>query len=199
MRHWSCTKFDADGSPPAYAIAIDNEHPPPSYLSTVAITCPTDIHRQSCSLDTSIKLSSTFSRYLMATGLMHMSIGLTVILCDAILTTMNESYAFSGIWTGVLNTIFGVYLIIFIGQSIITVSSVQRLLFIHIIMCLVSSIALMLSSINLATYSCRQIDFSSNRCHYSVHHLKIVLVILFASTFVQLCLNGILTCFCTRH
>jgi len=186
--NWPISKDDLYGPPPAYSIANNYENSPPSYTPSIYVVPIRNIeYQERSSSHTSIILSKKFTRYLLGSGLIHMVIGLAAIVCDVILTIMNESYSFTGLWTGALSIILGIYLILFMSRPEKRISSLKRLQYLHIIMCLISIIALILASINLASDSCYKIFLGPDRCQHSAYLIKIILVTLFVFTFIQIC------------
>ncbi|CAF0741401.1 unnamed protein product [Adineta steineri] len=185
--NWSMSRDDLYGPPPAYSLD------PPTSIYTIP-QIRNEYQERPPPLPppcTSIDLSTKFLRYILANGLLHILIGLTSIVCGILLFGMNESYPFTGIWAGVLCIILGIYLIIFISHSEKQISSLKRFKLIHIIACLLIIIALVLSSINLASNSCYEKYFELDQCQYSAQKLKIVLVTFFAFTFLQICITSI--------
>jgi hypothetical protein len=65
------------------------------------------------------------------------------------------------------------------------ICSLKRLQYFHLVMCIISIIALILASINLASDSCYKIFLGPNRCHHSAYLIKIILVTLFSFIFIQ--------------
>jgi len=186
------SKDEIYGPPPAYSV-----DPPPS-IYIVPQRRNAYEERPTSSSHASIVLSTNFLRYLLGAGLLHILIGITSIVCDILLIGMHESYPFTGIWAGVLCIIFGIYLILFMSYSEKQTYSLHRFKLIHILVCLIIIIALILSSINLASNSCYEIYFEPDQCRYSTQKLKIVLVTFFAFTFLQICTNFIVTFVHTR-
>ncbi|CAF1297834.1 unnamed protein product [Adineta ricciae] len=127
-----------------------------------------------------------------------MVVGLGTIVCDVILTIMNESYSFTGLWSGALSIILGIYLILFMSHPHKNQGSFQRLKLFHVGMFIVAVIALILSSINLASDSCYKIFLGPDRCHDSSYLIKIILVIFFSFTFAQICITIAMTCIYTK-
>jgi succinate dehydrogenase hydrophobic anchor subunit len=186
--NWPISKDELYGPPPAYSIANNYENPPPSYTPSIYVVPIRNIEYQERSSSyASIILSKKFTRYLLGSGLVHMVIGLAAIVCDVILTIMNESYSFTGLWTGALSIILGIYLILFMSRPEKRIYSLKRLQFLHIIMFLISIIALILASINLASDSCYKIFLGPDRCQHSAYLIKIILVTLYVFTFIQIC------------
>ncbi len=184
---WPISKDELYGPPPAYSV----NPPPPTSIYTITET--RNEYQERPSSHTSIVLSTNFLRYLLGAGLLHILIGITSIVCDILLIGMHESYPFTGIWAGVLCIIFGIYLILFMSYSEKQTYSLHRFKLIHILVCLIIIIALILSSINLASNSCYEIYYEPDQCRYSTQKLKIVLVTFFAFTFLQICITSILT------
>ena len=200
VTHGSLAKEEFYGSPPAYSTRDDHEHPPPSYVSAVyAIPERHTDYPQTLISPVSITLSSRFSRYLLITALLHVVLGAGTLLCDIILTIMMESYSFAGIWTGILDVLMGIYLFAFIHQPQQSKLSLQRLKRLHLAMCFITSVALILSSINLAKDSCYTSYFEFDPCQSSAYRLKVVLVSFFTFTFLQLFLTFFLACFHSRY
>ncbi|CAF2698878.1 unnamed protein product [Rotaria sp. Silwood2] len=195
----SISKDDLYGPPPAYSVRNNYENPPPppppSYTPSIYVVPIRDIHYQErlSSSHSSIILPKKFTRYLLGSGLMHMMIGLAAIVCDIILTIMNESYSFTGLWTGALSIILGIDLILLMSRSNMRVCSLQRIRLIHMAICLVSIVAIILTSINLASDSCYKIFLGPDRCRHSSHLIKIILVTLFSCNFIQLCITIVMT------
>ena len=192
--NWPVSKDELYGPPPAYSIRNNYENPPPSYTPSSIYVVPVrgNEHEERSSSHRLIILSTKFSRYLLGSGLIHMIIGLGAIVCDIILTIMNESYSFTGLWTGALSIILGIYLILYIGKAEKRICSFQRLQFLHLAMCLVSIIALILTSINLASDACYKTFLGPDRCQYSPYLIKIILVTFFSLMFVQVCLTSVM-------
>jgi hypothetical protein len=192
--NWPLSKDDLYGPPPAYSITNNHENPPPSYTPSVYVLPIRGLEYQERSpAHASIVLSKRFTRYLLGTGMFHMLIGLASIVCDIILTIMNESYSFTGLWTGALSIILGIYLILFMSRPEKRICSLNRLQFIHIAMFLISIIALSLASINLASDSCYKLFLGPDRCQHSAYVIKIILVTYFSFTLVQICLTTLIT------
>jgi hypothetical protein len=193
--NWPTTKDELYGPPPAYSITNNYENPP----SSIYIIPETRIeYQERPSSHVSIILSLKFLRYLLGTGLIHILIGLVAIVCDMILTTMNEWYLFTGIWTGVLCIILGIYLILFTRHPKKQICSLQRFRFIHMIICLITILALILSSIHLASDSCYKPYLEVDECQQLAYKLKIILVTFFTFTFVQICVTLLVTFVHTR-
>lgn len=184
---WPVSKDELYGPPPAYSSANEYENPP-SYTPSIFVVPIRDLayERRSSASHASITLSTNFTRYLLASGLVHLVLGLTAIVCDIILTIMNESYSFTGLWTGALSIILGIYLILFMTDPEKRLCSLKRLQFLHLTMCLVAIVALILASINLASDSCYKIFLGPDRCQYSAYSIKIILVVLFSTIFLQI-------------
>ena len=189
--NWPPSKDDLYGPPPAYSIANNYEHPPPpSYSPSVYVLPVAGLNYQERrSSHASVLLPGSFTRYLLGAGLLHMAIGLGTIVCDIILTIMNESFSFTGLWTGALSIILGIYLILFVSHPEKRICSLERLQFLYLGMGLVATVALVLASINLASDSCYKIFFGPDRCEHVAYVLKIVLVTSFAVTLAQICLT----------
>lgn len=183
--HWPVSKDELYGPPPAYSPANAYENPP-SYTPSIYIVPVRDItYDQRSSSHASLVLSKKYTRYLLASGLVHLVVGLTAIICDIILTIMNESYSFTGLWTGALSIIIGIYLILFMTEPGKRRCSLKRLQFFHLVMCFITIIALILASINLASDSCYKIFLGPDRCQHSAYSIKIILVVIFSLIFVQ--------------
>jgi succinate dehydrogenase hydrophobic anchor subunit len=192
--NWPISKDDLYGPPPAYSITNNYENPPPSYTPSIYIVPAREMeYQERSSSHASIILMKTFTRYLLGSGLVHMVIGLGAIVCDIILTIMNESYSFTGLWTGALSIILGIYLILFMSHPEKRICSLQRLQFLHMVMCLISIIALILASINLASDTCYKTFLGPDRCQYSPYLIKIILVTFFSFMFVQICITIVMT------
>jgi hypothetical protein len=186
ITNWPMSKNELYGPPPAYSVD------PPLPIYTISEI--QHEYRERPSSHASILLSSTFQRYLLVTSLLHILIGITAIVCDILLISMNESYSFTGIWAGVCCIILGIYLILFMSRSEKHICSLQRYKFIQLGTCLIIITALVLSSINLALNSCYKTYFEFDQCQYSAQKLKIILVSFFAFTFIQICITAIMTC-----
>lgn len=191
-RNWPLSKDELYGPPPAYSLTNSHENsstPPPCYTPSIYVLPIRErsYQERSSSHQTLIILSKKMIRYLLGTGLVHMIVGLATIVCDVILTIMNESYSFTGLWTGALNILLGIYLILYMTHPEKRIYSLKRLQFLHMVMCLISIVALILSSINLASDSCYKIFLGPDRCQHSAYLIKIILVTLFALTFIQIC------------
>ncbi|UJR32066.1 hypothetical protein I4U23_019534 [Adineta vaga] len=196
---WPISKDDLYGPPPAYSITNNYENPP-TYTPSIYVVPSQRIDGQDrSSMPSSITLPNRYTRYLLGSGLIHMVIGLGAIVCDVILTIMNESYSFTGLWTGALSIILGIYLILFISHSHKHRGSFQRLKLFHMVMFIASVIALILASINLASDSCYKVFLGPDRCHDSSYLIKIILVIFFSFTFVQICITIAMTCIYTKQ
>ena len=192
--NWALSKDDLYGPPPAYSITNNYENPPPSYTPSIYIVPIRNIEcSEGLSPHASIVLPKNFARYLLGTGLVHISVGLAAIICDIFLTIMNESFSFTGLWTGALSIILGVDLILFMSRPKQRLCSLKRVQFIHMAMCLVSIVALIFASINLASDSCYKILLGSYRCQHSAYIIKVFLVVLFSFTFVQVCITIVMT------
>jgi hypothetical protein len=191
VTNWSMSKDEIYGPPPAYSL-----NPPPSIY--VVPETRIEYQERPSSSHASIVLSTEFRRYLLGTGLLHIFIGIIAIVCDILLISMNQSYLFPGLWAGVLCIILGIYLILFMSDSIKQKCSLQRFQFVHITICVIIIIALILSSMNLLSNSCSAMFFEQDQCQPSAQKLKIVLVTFFAFTFLQICTNFIVTFVHTR-
>lgn len=193
---WPISKNEIYGPPPAYSSRNDYENPPPSppsYTQSIYVIPVNDLqYQERLACHASIILSRKFTRYLLGTGIVHMLIGLAAIVSDILLTIMNESYSFTGLWTGALSILLGIDLILFMSRSNIRICSLQRLQFINVAMCLVAIVALILTSINLASDSCYKVFLGPDRCQTSSHLIKIILVTLFSLTFIQICITTLL-------
>ena len=192
--NWPMSKDELYGPPPAYSRTNNYDQPPssspPSYTPSIYVLPITELnYAERPSLHASILLPKRFTRYLLATGLMHMVVGLSAIIFDVMLTIMNESYSFTGLWAGVLSITLGVYLILFMTRPRRHICALQRLQFIHILMGMVLVVALVLVSINLASDSCYKIFLGPDRCQHAAYMIKIALVTLFSFTLVQLCIT----------
>jgi hypothetical protein len=184
------SKDEIYGPPPAYSV-----DPPPAIYIIPEIH---NEHQERPSSHASIIFSLSYLRYLLGVGLLHMLIGITTIVCDILLISMNESYSFTGLWAGVSCIILGIYLILFMTYPKKPNCSLYRFQFLHIAICIIIIIALILSSINLVSNSCPAIYFESDQCHHSAEKLKIILVTFFAFSFLQICITLIVTCIQTR-
>jgi hypothetical protein len=138
-------------------------------------------------------LSIGFLRYLLGTGILHIIIGITVVICDILLIGMNESYSFSGIWAGLACIILGIYIILFMSDPEKRKCSLYRFKFFHICICIIIIVALVLSSLNLASNSCTAIYYQYDQCEQAAQKFKIVLVTFFAFSFVQICITFIIS------
>lgn len=188
MAHqWPVSKDELYGPPPAYSPTNQYENPP-SYTPSIYVVPIRDIayERQQRSSHASITLARNFTRYLLASGLVHLVFGLTAIVCDIILTIMNESYSFTGLWAGALSIVLGIYLILFMTEPAKRLCSLKRLQFFHLAMCFVGIIALILASINLASDSCYKVFLGPDRCQHSAYSIKIILVVIFTLIFIQI-------------
>ncbi len=186
------SKDEIYGPPPAYSV-----DPPPS-IYIVPQRRNAYEERPTSSSHASIVLSTRFLRYILGTGVLHILIGIIAIVCDILLISMNESYSFSGLWAGVSCIILGIYLILFISDPEKQKCSLQRFKFLYLIICFIIIIALILSSINLASNSCPTIYFDFDQCQHLAQQLKIILVTFFAFTFLQICITFIITFVHTR-
>ena len=189
--NWPPSKDDLYGPPPAYSISNNYEHPPPpSYSPSVYVLPVAGLNYQERPTSHAVVfLSRNFTRYLLGAGLLHMVIGLGSIVCDIILTIMNESFSFTGLWTGALSILLGIYLILFISHPEKRVCSLERLQFLYLGMGLVVIVALILASINLASDSCYKIFFGPDRCEHAAYAMKVVLVTSFAVLLAEVCLT----------
>ncbi|CAF1016571.1 unnamed protein product [Adineta steineri] len=195
VSNWAMSKDELYGPPPAYSIT-NNYESPPSYTPSIYVVPDRGIEyqeRPSSHGSITINLPNRYTRYLLGTGLVHMVIGLAAIVCDVILTIMNESYSFTGLWSGALSIILGIYLILFMSHPQKHLSSLQRLKLLHLAMFISSIIALILSSINLASDSCYKIFLGPDRCQDSAYLIKIILVVFFTITFLQICITIVMT------
>ena len=187
--NWPISKDELYGPPPAYSPTNEYENPP-SYTPSIYVVPLRRIDQQERSTShLAIILPQKYARYLLGSGLVHMVIGLVAIVCDVILTIMNESYSFTGLWTGALSIILGIYLILFMTHPEKRICSLKRLQYFHFAMCLITIIALILASINLASDSCYKIFLAPDRCQHSAYSIKIVLVTIFALILAQLSLT----------
>jgi hypothetical protein len=191
--NWPISKDELYGPPPAYSITNNYENPPSYTPSIYVVPVRENEYQDRSSSHSSIILSKKFTRYLLGSGLVHMVTGLGTIVCDIILTIMNESYSFTGLWTGAISIILGIYLILFMSNPEKRICSLQRLQFIHMIMCLISIIALILASINLASDACYKTFLGPDQCHHSPYLIKIILVTFFSLMFVQICITSVMT------
>jgi len=191
---WPISKDELYGPPPAYSLTNNYENPP-SYTPTIyVVPLRGNEYQERSSSHASIILSNKFTRYLLGSGLVHMVIGLAAIVSDVILTIMNESYSFTGLWTGALSIILGIYLILYMTHPEKRICSLKRLQYFHLVMCFISIIALILSSINLASDSCYKIFLGPDRCQNSAYLIKIILVTLFSFIFIQTSTTIGMTC-----
>ena len=200
---WSMSKEDLYGPPPAYSLTNPQENPP-SYRAPPIYVLPLEHeeyahHQPPIISPPKITFSKNFSRFILGSGLAHMTMGLTTIVCDIILTIMNESYSFVGLWTGALNIILGIYLILFISQTSKHINSIKQCRSFQIILSFITIIGLILSSMNLASDSCYKIFLAEERCQHSAYSIKIVLVTCFALNFIHLCSTTLLTFIHTRR
>ena len=117
-----------------------------------------------------------------------MIFGLFVIVCDIVLTIMNESYSFTGLWSGAASIVLGIYVILFVSRSHKTICSLERLQFFHLVFALIVIVALVLAAINLASDSCYKVFLGPDRCEHSAYVIKIVLVTIYSLTLAQICL-----------
>lgn len=190
VTNWPLSKDDIYGPPPAYSV-----HPPPPPSSIYAISeLQYDYpERQLPSSREYMNISTRFLRYLLSIGILHILIGITTIVCDILLISMNESYSYPGLWAGVSCIILGIYLILFMSDSRKEKHSFTRFKLMHISICFIIIIALVLASINLTTNSCPPSYFEIDQCQNSAQKFKIILVTFFAFTFVQICITSIVT------
>ncbi|CAF1057128.1 unnamed protein product [Rotaria sordida] len=183
--NWSMSDDDFYGPPPAYSV-----NPPPSIYIIPDIR--NEYQERSSLSHVSIVLSSKFQRYLLINGILHMIISLACIVCDILLISMNESYSFTGFWSGVLCFGLGIYLILFMSHPKKQTCSLQRFKFIHITIFLIIIASLVLSSLSLASDFCYDTYFfQSFRCQQSAKQLKIVLIAFFSFTFLQICTTAL--------
>jgi hypothetical protein len=197
--NWPISKDELYGPPPAYSITNHYENPP-SYTPSIYVIPGRETEYQERSFSHgSIILPNKFTRYLLAAGLLHMVIGLAAIVSDVILTIMNESYSFTGLWAGALSIILGIYLILFMSRPHKHLCSLQRLKLIHMVLLLMSIVAIILASINLASDSCYKIFLGPDRCQHSAYIIKIILVTFFSFTFVQICITIVMTFVHTKN
>ena len=190
---WPISKDELYGPPPAYSLANNYENPPSYTPSIYVIPGRETAYQERSTSHSSVILPNTFTRYLLGAGLVHMVIGLAAIVADIILTIMNESYSFTGLWAGALSIILGIHLILFMSRSQHHQCSLQRLKLIHVAMFLISTVALILASINLASDSCYKIFLGPDRCQHSAYLIKVILVIFFSFTFLQICITTVMT------
>ncbi|CAF3774696.1 unnamed protein product [Rotaria socialis] len=188
--NWSMSEDDLYGPPPAYSLN------PPPFVYIIPGT-PHEYHETHAS-HVSIVLSPNFLRYLLATGLIHLCIGLAAIVCDILLISMNESYSFTGFWAGVLCLALGIYLILFMSKPKKQTCSLQRFKIIHIVACIIIMATLVISALNLASDFCYDTYFGTFRCEQSAKQLKIILVTFFSFTFVQICTTSFVASFYAR-
>jgi hypothetical protein len=197
--NWPISKDELYGPPPAYSLTNNYENPP-SYTPTIYVVPLREIDYQDRSAShASIILSNKFTRYLLGSGLVHMVVGLAAIVSDVILTIMNESYSFTGLWTGALSIILGIYLILYMTQPEKRICSLRRLQYFHLTLGVISIIALILSSLNLASDSCYKIYLGPDRCQHSAYLIKIVLVTIFSFIIVQVSVTIGMTCTQTKQ
>jgi len=196
VTNWSISKDELYGPPPAYSL-----HPPPSVYTSV-YTIPEIRNeyqeRPLSSSHGSTVLSLNFIRYLLGTGILHLLIGVTIIVCDILLISMSESYSFSGLWGGVSCIILGIYTILFMSYPEKRKCSLNRFKFVLIAICIINISALILSSINLASNSCSTTYLDFDQCQPLAQQLKIVLVTFFSFTLVQICTTFIVAFVHTR-
>lgn len=186
----SMSEDELYGPPPAYSLT-----PPPSIYVIPGI--PIEFHERQPSYSSAV-LSTNTLRYLLATGFVHLCIGIAIIVCDILLISMNESYSFTGFWAGVLCLALGIYVILFMGNRKKKSCSLQRFKLIHLAVFLISIASLVLSILNLASDFCNDSYFSLFRCQESAKKLKIVIVTLFSFTCVQICITAIVIFIYTR-
>jgi hypothetical protein len=191
--NWPISKDELYGPPPAYSITNNYENPPSYTPSIYIIPVRETEYQERSSAHAAIILSNKFARYLLGAGLIHMVIGLGAIVSDIILTIMNESFSFTGLWSGALSIILGIYIILFMSRPHKHLCSLQRLKLIHITMCLISIVALILSSINLASDSCYKIFLGPDQCQHSAYIIKAILVTFFSFTCLQISVTTIMT------
>jgi len=193
VTNWSMSKDEIYGPPPAYSV-----NPPSSIYVVPETRIEYQGRQRPSSSHVPIVLSTGFRRYLLGTALLHMFIGVIAIVCDILLISMNQSYSFPGLWSCTLCIILGIYIILFMSDSVKQKCSLQRFQFVHIIICTIIIIALVLSSMNLASNSCSAMYSEQDQCQPSAQKLKIVLITFFAFTFLQICTNFIVTFVHTR-
>jgi hypothetical protein len=191
--NWPISKDELYGPPPAYSLTNNYENPPSYTPSIYVIPIGEAEYQERPSSHASVILPRRFNQYLLGTGLVHMVIGLAAIVSDVILIIMNESYSFTGLWAGGISIILGIYLILFMSRPQKHLCSLQRLKLIHMAMFLISIVALVLASINLASDSCYKIFLGPDRCQHSAYLIKIILVTFFSFTFVQICITIVMT------
>lgn len=192
VTRYSMSKDEIYGPPPAYSLDPPPLQAPPSVSSIYAITPGQDEYPQRSS-HISILLSSSFLRYLLGTGLLHVLIGAITIICDILLISMNESYCFAGFWAGISCIILGIYLILFTNSPAKHKCCLHRLKFIHIAIGIILIVALVLSCLNLASNACSNSYFQMDPCEPSAQKFKIVLVTFFAFSIFQICITFILS------
>ena len=185
VTNWSISKDEIYGPPPAYSV-----DPPPSIYTISEI--PNEYRGRSPAHQSTI-LSSNFLRYLIGCGILHMIIGITTIVCNILLISMNEPTLFPGLWAGTSCIILGIYLILFMSYPEKQKHSLHRFKFNHILIGIIIIIALVLSSINLASNSCSSFYSEFDQCQHAAQNLKIVLVTFFAFTFVQICITFVVS------
>lgn len=187
VTNYAMSKDDIYGPPPAYSL-----DPPPS-IYTISNRRNVYQERPLPISHISMVLSLSFLRYLLGTGILHVLIGVTAIICDILLISMNESYSFSGLWAGVSCIILGIYIIIFMSNPEKRKCSLNRFKFFHISICIIIIIALVFSSLNLASNSCSTVYYQFDQCQQSAQKFKIVLVTFFTFSFVQICITFIVS------
>ena len=188
VTRYCMSKDEIYGPPPAYSV-----DPPPSIYT---ITNEENIYPQRSLPPShiSVILSSSFRRYLLGSGLLHVLIGAITIIGDVLLISMNESYCFAGLWAGISCIILGIYLILFLNSPAKHQCCLHRLKLIHISIGIILIVALVLSSLNLAANACSNMYFQMDPCQPSAQNFKIVLVTFFAFSFFQICITFILSC-----
>ena len=181
----SMSKDEIYGQPPAYSL---EPLPPPS----PSIYMISERRNYYPAIESPYTLSSNFLRYLIASGILHMLIGITSMVCDIILLSMNESSLFAGLWAGASFIILGIYLIVFTSFRKKSSMSSYRFKFILLSICIIIIVALILSSVNLASNSCSSMYFLSDQCQ-SAQKYKIILVTFFTFSFLQICITFIIS------
>ena len=184
VTHWPISKDEIYGPPPAYSL-----EPPPSFPAIYTIS---ELQNDYPVSHRSHVLSTNFLRYLIATGALHMLIGITTIVCDILLLSMNESSLVAGVWAGSACILLGIYLILFSSCRSKSPTSSYQFKFIQLSICIIVIVALILSSINLGSNSCSSMYFPSDQCQ-SAQKFKILLVTFFTFSFLQICLTFILS------
>jgi hypothetical protein len=187
VTNYAMSKDEIYGPPPAYSL-----DPPPS-IYTISSRRNEYQERPLSSSHISMILSLGFLRYLLGSGVLHILIGVTAVICDILLIGMNESYSFNGLWAGLSCIILGIYLILFMSNPEKRKCSLHRFKFVHIFICIIIIVALVFSSLNLASNSCSTVYYQFDQCQQSAQKFKIVLVTFFAFSFVQICITFIVS------